>query len=145
MAKEADLASRKWWLVDLAKTDLTLGRVAQKLAKILMGKHKPTWTPHIDTGDFVVIVNAEQVKVSGTKRESLEWQYFTLYPSGQRTMKFSDLVERDPQRILRLATKRMMPRSKLGRAQINKLKAYKGKDHPHAAQKPELLDLNKMK
>jgi large subunit ribosomal protein L13 len=144
MATEADLEKRQWWVIDLAKTDLTLGRLAVKIAKVLMGKHKPTYTPHIDTGDFVVVLNADKVKVSGNKRESMEWQYFTLYPSGQKTHKFSDLIQRDPGRILRFAVKRMIPRSKLGRAQINKLKAYKGTEHPHAAQKPEPLDLKKI-
>ena len=144
MAKEADLATRKWWVIDLAKTDLTLGRLAVKIAKILAGKHKPNYTPHIDTGDFVVVLNADKIKVSGNKRESLEWQYFTLYPSGQKTRKFSDLIQRDPQRILRFAVKGMMTRSKLARVQITKLKAYKGTEHPHAAQKPEPLDLKKI-
>jgi large subunit ribosomal protein L13 len=144
MATAADLEKRQWWVVDLAKTDLTLGRLATKLAKVLMGKHKPTYTPHIDTGDFVIVLNADKVKVSGNKRESLEWQYFTLYPSGQHVHKFSDLVKRDPGRILRFAVKRMLPRTKLGRAQINKLKAYKGAEHKHSAQKPEPLDLSKI-
>jgi len=144
MAKEADLATRKWWVIDLAKTDLTLGRLSTKLAKVLMGKHKPTFTPHIDTGDFVIVLNVDKVKVSGNKRESMEWQYFTLYPSGQRVIKFSDLIKRDPGRILRFAVKRMLPRTKLGRAQINKLKAYKGTEHKHSAQKPEPLDLSKI-
>ena len=144
MAKAADLETRKWWVIDLAKTDLTLGRVATRLAKVLMGKHKPTYTPHIDTGDFVIVLNADKVKVSGNKRESLEWQYFTLYPSGLHTHKFGDLIRARPGSILRFAVRRMIPRSKLGRMQLTKLKAYKGTEHPHAAQKPEPLDLSKI-
>lgn len=144
MAKAADLDNRQWWTIDLAKTDLTLGRLAVKLAKVLSGKHKPTYTPHIDTGDFVIVLNADKIKVSGNKRESLEWQYFTLYPSGQHTHKFSDLIERDPGRILKFATRRMISRSKLGRAQLTKLKCYKGTEHPHSAQKPQPLDLSKI-
>lgn len=144
MAKAADLEKRQWWVVDLAKTDLTLGRLATKLAKVLMGKHKPTWTPHLDTGDFIVVVNADKIKVSGNKRETMEWAYFTLYPSGQKTRKFSDLIVRDPQKILRLATSRMIPRCPLGRKQITKLKAYKGTEHPHKAQNPQPLDLSKI-
>jgi large subunit ribosomal protein L13 len=144
MAKGADVAKREWWTVDCTKTDLTLGRLATRLAQVLMGKHKPTYTPHIDTGDFVIVLNADKVKVTGNKRDQKEYEYFTLYPSGQKTRKFSDLIVRDPQRIIRLAVGRMLPKSKLGRKQLMKLHAYKGTDHPHAAQSPKPLDLTKV-
>lgn len=144
MFKEADLAKREWWVVDLAKTDLTLGRLATRLAKVLMGKHKPSYTPHLDSGDFVVVLNADKVKVTGTKRETKEYPYFTLYPSGLRSRKFSDLIVKDPGKIIRFAVQRMLPKSVLGRAQAAKLKAYKGSEHPHAAQNPQPLDLSKI-
>jgi large subunit ribosomal protein L13 len=144
MAKGADLAKRQWYVVDLAKTDLTLGRLATRLAKVLMGKHKPGWTPHLDTGDFLVVLNADKIKVTGSKRTTKEYRYFTLYPSGQKSRKFSDLIERDPQKILRYACSGMMPRCPLGRRQVMKLKAYKGTEHPHKAQNPQPLDLSKV-
>ncbi|MBI3724861.1 50S ribosomal protein L13 [bacterium] len=144
MAKAADKASRQWWVVDAAKTDLSLGRMATRIAKILMGKHKPTYTPHLDTGDFVIVVNAEKVKVTGKKRLEKVYPYFTLYPSGLRARTFADLVVRDPGKIIRFAVSRMLPKSKLGRTQISKLKSYKGPAHPHAAQKPEPIDISKI-
>lgn len=144
MAKGADLAKREWWTVDCTKTDLSLGRLATRLALVLMGKHKPTYTPHLDTGDFVIVLNADKVKVTGDKRNQKEYEYFTLYPSGQKTRKFSDLIERDPQRVIRYAVGRMLPKSKLGRKQLMKLHAYKGTEHPHAAQNPKPLDLSKV-
>jgi large subunit ribosomal protein L13 len=144
LAKAADLAKREWWTVDCAQTDLTLGRLATRLALVLMGKHKPQYTPHLDTGDFVIVLNADKVKVTGNKRTEKEYEYFTLYPSGQKTRKFSDLIERDPQRVIRYAVARMLPKSKLGRKQIMKLHAYKGTEHPHAAQSPKPLDLKKV-
>jgi len=144
MAKAADLDKREWWTVDLSKTDMPLGRLATRLAKVLMGKHKPTYTPHLDTGDFIVILNVDKVTVTGSKRENKEYERFTGYPSGARYDKFSDLIERDPGRILKLAVQRMLPKSKLGRNQIGKLKTYKGSEHPHKAQGPKLLDLSKI-
>lgn len=144
LAKAADLEKRQWWTVDLAKTDLTLGRLATRLAKVLMGKHKPSYTPHLDMGDFVVVLNADKVKVTGNKRETKAYPYFTLYPSGRKERKFSDLIERDPQKILRYAVQRMLPKCPMGRKQTMKLKAYKGTEHPHKAQNPQPLDLSKI-
>lgn len=144
LMKAADLDKRQWWVVDLTKTDLTLGRLATRLAKVVMGKHKPSYTPHLDSGDFVVVLNADKVKVTGNKREEKEYPYFTLYPSGYRTRKFSDLIVRDPQKIIRLAVQRMLPKSKLGRAQVMKIRCYKGTEHPHKAQNPQPLDLSKI-
>src|SRR5690348_3615015 len=140
MANAADLDKRNWWIVDAAKTELTLRRIATPTARILMGKHRPNYTPHIHTGDFVILLNADKVKVTGSKKTTKEYEYFTLYPSGQKTRKFSDLIERDPHRIIRYAVARMLPKSKLGRTQIGKLHSYKGTEHPHVAQKPEPID-----
>jgi len=144
MAKGADINNREWFTVDAAATDLTLGRLATKIATVLMGKHKPIYTPHIDTGDFVVVLNADKIKVTGSKAETKEYPYFTLYPSGYRTKKFKDLIVRDPEQIIKLAVQRMLPKSKLGRIQLTKLRCYKGTTHPHTAQKPQPLDLNKV-
>ncbi len=144
MANAAFKAKRQWWVIDAAKTDLTLGRLATRIARILMGKHKPTYTPHIDTGDFVVVINAEKIKVTGKKALEKEYRYFTLYPSGLHARTFADLIQRNPYKIIRYAVARMLPKSKLGRTQIAKLKAYKGPNHPHTAQKPEPIDLAKV-
>ena len=141
LATSAALEKRQWWTVDAAATDLPLGRLATKIATVMMGKHKPDYTPHIDTGDFVIVLNADKVKVTGKKREEKVYPYFTLYPSGYKVRKFSDLIEREPLKIFKYAVGRMLPKSKLGRTQISKLHAYKGTDHPHAAQKPQPLTL----
>jgi large subunit ribosomal protein L13 len=133
------LVDRRWYVVD-AK-DMVLGRLAAKVATVLMGKHKPSYTPHLDTGDFVVVINADQVRLTGDKRWTKEYPYFTGWRSGLKAHTFQDLIERDPGRVIRMAVKRMLPKSILGRNMLGKLKAYGGADHPHAAQKPEPLDL----
>jgi large subunit ribosomal protein L13 len=136
-------------VVDAA--DLVLGRMATKIATVLRGKHKPTYTPHLDGGDFVVVVNCEKVKLTGNKAETKVYDWVTHGPSGQssmpggyRTRTAGEMRERDPERMIRLAVQRMMPKTKLGRNQLTKLKCYRGAEHPHAAQKPEALDLAKI-
>lgn len=142
MAKAADQKSRTWHVVD--GTDLVLGRLASKLAKVLQGKHKPQYTPHVDMGDFVVVINADKVKVTGRKADQKEYPYYTGYAGGYKKETYSDLIERAPDRVLEMAVRRMLPKSKLGRSMLKKLKAYGGGEHPHAAQNPKPLDLQKI-
>lgn len=123
-----------WHLVDA--NGLVLGRLATRVATILMGKHKPTYTPNLDTGDFVVVVNAEKVKVTGNKRTDKMYQHFTGYVDGRREYSFERLIQKNPTKIITLAVQRMVPRTRLGQSMLTKLKVYAGTDHPHAAQQP---------
>ncbi len=135
---------RKWWVVDAAASELTLGRMAAKISRVLQGKHKPTYAPHLDDGDFIVIVNAEQVKVTGKKAADKVYPYNTGWPSGLRHRKFADVREKKPGDIIKLAVKRMLPKNCLARDMLKKLKTYRGPEHPHAAQQPQPLDLTKI-
>ena len=130
-------ADRKWHIVDAQ--DQVLGRLAASIARVIRGKHKPIFTPNMDTGDFVVVINAEKVKMTG-KRE-LQKTYFSHsgYPGGSRVRSFTELMEKKPEEIIRKAVKGMLPKNRLGRQLIKKLKVYAGETHPHAAQKPEQL------
>ena len=130
---------RQWFVVDAQ--DQILGRLAVRLARILMGKTKPVYTPHVDTGDFVIVVNAEKITVTGKKAEQKTYQHYTGYPSGLKETKFYKMLERKPEDIIRLAVRRMLPKNKLGRKMLKKLKVYRGPAHPHQAQKPEPLTL----
>ncbi|MBI2900867.1 MAG: 50S ribosomal protein L13 [Planctomycetes bacterium] len=130
---------REWFVVDA--TNRTLGRMATKVAMVLMGKHKPTWTPFLDTGDFVVIVNAEKAKVTGRKREGRIYNTFSGYPGGRKEFSFNDWFERHPEDVVRHAIKDMIPNSPLGRRQRSKLFVYKGEKHPHEAQQPKPLEI----
>ena len=133
-----DSIQRDWFLVD-AK-DKTLGRLATEIASILRGKNKPSFTPHLDTGDFVIVVNAEKVGVTGRKASQKLYRRHSGRPGGMKIEKFETLQERIPERIIEQAVKGMLPHNSLGREQFRKLKVYKGPDHPHAAQNPVLLD-----
>jgi large subunit ribosomal protein L13 len=130
---------REWVLIDAE--DQILGRVAAKAAHILKGKHKPTYTPHVDTGDFVVIINADKVKLSGTKAESKEYYRHSGYPGGLKCETFKEAMEKHPTRVIEHAVKGMLPKNTLGRKQGMKLKVYAGPEHPHAAQKPREIKL----
>ena len=129
---------KEWFLVDA--TDKTLGRLATEIAVILRGKNKPSFTPHLDTGDFVIVVNAEKVGVTGRKASQKLYRRHSGRPGGMKIEKFETLQERIPERIIEQAVKGMLPHNSLGREQFRKLKVYKGPDHPHAAQNPVLLD-----
>ena len=129
---------REWLVVDA--TDKTLGRLATQIADALRGKRKPEYTPHCDTGDFVIVVNAEKITVTGNKRQEKRYYRHSGYPGGLRSRSFEEMIERRPEEVLRLAVKGMLPRNRLGRAQLTKLKVYAGPDHPHAAQKPEPME-----
>lgn len=135
--------NREWFLVD-AK-DQVLGKLCSNIAKILRGKHKPAFTPNSDTGDFVVIVNAEKVSLTGKKRDSITYSHFSGYPGGLKTKKFNEVLTHHPKRIITNAVKGMLPHNKLGRAMIKKLKVYSGKDHPHKAQNPQAVTITKEK
>jgi large subunit ribosomal protein L13 len=129
---------RNWVLVDASGK--TLGRLATRIADALRGKRKPEYTPHIDTGDFVVVVNAEKIAVSGNKREQKIYYRHSGYPGGLRTRTLEEMLERRPEEVIRLAVKGMLPRNRLGRQQLRKLRVYAGPDHPHEAQKPKSID-----
>ena len=136
MAKKGETA-REWHVVDAAGQ--APGRLATRIALILMGKHRPTWTPGVDTGDFVVVINAEKVKFTGNKLEGHKYYRFTGYPSGLKVRTAADVLATKPEDVLYLAVRRMLPKTKLGRQIIRKMKIYAGSDHPHSAQMPQPL------
>jgi len=133
-ARTADV-ERKWLLVDA--DGLTLGRLATQIAMVLRGKHKPMYTPHLDTGDFVVVVNAKKVRLTGAKIEKEQIFRHTMYPGGIKWTSLKDQMEKYPERVFTAAVRGMVPRTKLGRAMMKKLKVYAGAEHPHTAQMPE--------
>lgn len=127
--------TRKWYLVDAEGQ--TAGRLFSRIAHVLRGKHKPSFTPHVDTGDYVIVINADKVRFTGSKLEQKEYIRFTGYPGGQRRETAAKLQQRKPEAIVENGVKGMLPKNKLGRAMIKKLFVYAGSEHPHAAQKPE--------
>jgi large subunit ribosomal protein L13 len=138
LAKKGEI-EQKWLLVDAA--DQILGRLAVKIAMALMGKNKPTFTPYTDVGDFVIVVNAEKIKVTGNKADSKEYDYFTLHPGGHKYISYADMLSRQPEKVITHAVGCMMPKSKLGKQMMKKLKVYRGPEHDHQAQKPEKMQL----
>lgn len=137
-AKAQDVA-RDWYVVDA--TDKTLGRLASEIAHRLRGKHKAEYTPHVDTGDYIVVVNAEKVRVTGAKATDKMYHRHTGYPGGLKSMSFEKLIDKAPERVIQGAVKGMLPRNPLGRAMFKKLKVYAGAEHPHAAQQPQALNI----
>jgi large subunit ribosomal protein L13 len=131
---------RHWWIVD-AKGEV-LGRLATKIARILMGKHRASYTPNQDCGDFVVVINAEQVKVTGAKSRNKEYDWYTYHPGGRKVVTYDVMIKKHPTRPIELAVRRMMPKSPLGRHMFSKMKVYAGSDHPHQAQMPQPLKLS---
>lgn len=138
VAKEHEI-EKKWYLVD-AK-DRILGRLASQIAHRLRGKHKPIYTPHADTGDFIVVVNAEKVALTGSKWDNKFYYRHTGYLGGLKQISARKLLEKKPEDVLRFAVKRMLPKNSLGRRQLKKLKIYAGPEHPHQAQQPEKLEI----
>jgi large subunit ribosomal protein L13 len=132
-------AERNWFVVDA--TGLTLGRLATRIADTLRGKRKPEYTPHIDTGDFVIVVNAEKISVTGDKRTTKLYHRHSGYPGGLKTRTLQEMLDRRPEEVIRLAVKGMLPRNRLARKQLTKLKVYAGPEHPHVAQKPQPLEI----
>lgn len=139
MAKAGELP-QKWWLVDA--NDKVVGRLASDLAMILMGKHRPTYTPHVDTGDFVVVVNAEKVQFTGSKWQNKKYTWYTGY-QGLKSETAEERLARSPEKILWEAVRRMLPKNKLAVHMLDKLKIYVGENHPHQAQMPEAVELAK--
>jgi large subunit ribosomal protein L13 len=136
--KTADI-KQEWYVVDAQ--GLTLGRLAARIAPILKGKHKPTYTPHLDCGDFVIVVNADKVRVTGRKLDQKLYYHHSGYPGGLTTISLRHQLERHPERVLEAAVRGMLPKNKLGRRMFKKLKVYAGGSHPHQAQQPKPLEL----
>ena len=132
----------EWHTIDA--TDKVLGRLASKIALILQGKHKPTYTPHVDTGDFVIVLNAEKVRVTGQKAEVIEYDTYSRYPGGRHVYSYKRMAELHPEKLLELAVRRMLPKNKMGRNILGKLKIYRSTEHPHSAQQPKELKLAKV-
>jgi large subunit ribosomal protein L13 len=131
---------RNWLVVDA--TGQTLGRLATQIADTLRGKRKPQYTAHVDVGDFVIVVNAEKISVTGNKRQEKRYYRHSGYPGGLRSRTLGEMLDRRPEEVIRHAVKGMLPRNRLGRAQLRKLKVYAGPDHPHAAQQPETMEVD---
>lgn len=138
MAKSGDVP-QGWFLVDA--TDQVVGRLAVAIANILRGKHRPQYTPHCDTGEFVIVINAEKVKFTGKKWEQKTYSSYSHYPGGLRVQTAAQIRDKHPERILEAAVRRMVPRNRLGRKQMEKLKIYAGPQHPHQAQQPKPLQI----
>ena len=138
VAKEHEI-EKKWYLVDAQ--DLILGRLATQIATRLRGKHKPIFTPHADTGDFVVVINAEKISLTGNKWDNKMYYRHTGYMGGIKQISAKKLMEKKPDQVLYMAVKRMLPKNSLGRRQLKKLKIYAGSEHPHEAQNPQLLNI----
>jgi large subunit ribosomal protein L13 len=128
-----------WHIIDA--TDKVLGRLAARVATIVQGKHKATYTPHVDTGDFVIVLNADKVRVTGSKAEVLEYDTYSRYPGGRRVYSYKTMSEKHPEKLVELAVRRMLPKSKMGRNILGKLKIYRGNTHPHSAQQPKELKI----
>ncbi|MFQ5713471.1 MAG: 50S ribosomal protein L13 [Candidatus Scalinduaceae bacterium] len=138
LAKKEEV-QRDWHLID-AK-DKILGRMASRIAMILQGKTKPTYTPHVDTGDFVIVINAEKIRLTGNKMRDKVYYTYSGYPGGLKKYPVKLWLDKHPDRVVKLAVKRMLPKTKLGHAMIKKLKVYAGPDHPHKAQQPKILEI----
>jgi large subunit ribosomal protein L13 len=137
-AKPAEVR-RDWFVIDA--TDKTLGRMATEIARRLRGKHKPEYTPHVDTGDYIVVVNAEKVQVTGNKPKDKMYHRHTGYPGGLKSMPFEKMIQSHPERLIELTVKGMLPKNPLGRAMLKKLKVFAGPQHNHSAQQPRTLEI----
>ena len=140
MASTANV-ERKWYVVDAA--DQTLGRLCSEVAKVLRGKNKPTYTPHIDTGDYVIVVNADKIKVTGKKLDQKIYYHHSVYVGGMKETTLKEMLAKKPENVITLAVKGMLPKGPLGRSMLTKLHVYAGPEHDHAAQKPEVLEIAK--
>ena len=139
--KPADI-TREWYVIDA--TDVVLGKLASQAAALLRGKHKTIFAPHVDTGDFVIVINAEKVALTGSKKEQKFDYRHSGFPGGLRATAYGDLLESNPRRVIEKAVKGMLPHNKLGRQQIKKLKVYAGPEHPHAAQQPQPFEITQV-
>ncbi len=138
MPKQGDVVS-KWWVVDA--TDIPLGRLASQVAAILRGKNKPTYTPHVDMGDYVIVLNCDKVALTGNKLNQKVYKYHTLYPGGDKEIKYSKLMKEKSDFVVMKAVKGMLPKNNLGRKMLKKLRTYKGENHDHQAQNPQVLEI----
>jgi large subunit ribosomal protein L13 len=138
MPKESDIV-RQWFVVDAE--DQVLGRLASQVASILRGKHKPEFTPHLDAGDFIIIINAEKVRVTGSKDTQKRYYRHSQYPGGIRSLTFNEMIDRHPERVIQTAVRGMLPKNALGRRMLRKLRVYCGPTHPHNGQQPAPLDI----
>ncbi len=129
----------KWLIVDA--DGAILGRLAARLAPILMGKTKPEYTPHVDTGDYVIVLNAEKIRVTGKKTEQKEYDFYSRFPGGHKYVSFADMLEKSPERVIEMAVRRMLPKTKLGKQMLRKLKVYRGSEHNQQAQQPQKIEL----
>jgi large subunit ribosomal protein L13 len=134
-----ETVKRDWYIVDAANK--TLGRLSTEIARRLRGKHKPEYTSHVDTGDYIVVINASQVKVTANKPQDKMYYHHTGYPGGIKSISFEKLLAKSPERVIEIAVKGMLPKNPLGRAMYRKLKVYSGSEHPHAAQQPQVLEV----
>lgn len=139
MAKNNEV-EQKWLLVDAEGA--ILGRMAAKIAPILMGKTKPTYTPHEDVGDFVVVVNADKIHLTGNKAVQKQYDYYTHFPGGHKYVSFAEMLEKKPEKVIQLAVRRMLPKNRIGRKMLKKLKVYRGPEHQHQAQQPQKIELS---
>lgn len=139
MPKPSEI-ERKWYVVDA--DGVVLGRLASQVASILRGKHKPTFTPHLDVGDYVIVVNAEKVRVTGAKESAKLYYRHSRYPGGLRSLSFDEMIQRHPERVIQYAVKGMLPKGALGRQMLKKLRVFAGPDHPHQAQQPQELEID---
>ncbi len=137
MAKPNEI-ERKWYVIDAEGK--VLGRLATEVATILRGKHKPIYTPHVDTGDYVIIINADKIKLTGKKLEQKQYKYHTGYPGGLKSISYEKMLDEKPEKAIQLAVKGMLPKSSLGRQMFKKLKVYSGPEHNHEAQQPEVYE-----
>ena len=136
---KAKQVQKNWYIIDAEGK--VLGRLASKIASVMRGKHKPTFTPHMDMGDNVIVVNAEKVRLTGRKAEQKVYYRHSGYPGGIKSMGFADMIKRKPEQVITIAVKGMLPHNRLGRAILKHLKVYRGPEHPHGVQKPEKLEL----
>ena len=136
---KAESVQRDWYVVDA--TDKTLGRLCSEVASRLRGKHKPVFTPHVDTGDYIVVINAEKIAVTGNKLEDKNYHRFTGYVGNLKTTSLKDMLAKHPERVIEIGVKGMLPKNPLGRAMFKKLKVYTGSEHPHSAQQPQPLNV----
>lgn len=136
---KAEAIERKWYIVDAEGQ--TLGRLSSEIAKVLIGKNKPIYTPHVDTGDHVVVINADKVVLTGKKLDQKLYRYHTGHPGGLKEIKYKDMMKNKPEEVVMHAIKGMLPKNKLGRKMLKKLRVYRGSEHKHDAQKPEVLEI----
>ncbi|RSU11948.1 50S ribosomal protein L13 [Vagococcus elongatus] len=141
MAKTGEV-ERKWYVVDA--TDVPMGRLSTIVASVLRGKNKPTFTPHVDTGDFVIVINADKIKLTGNKASDKMYHHHTGFPGGLKSVSAGELREKNSRRLVETSIKGMLPKNTLGRQQLSKLHVYGGAEHPHAAQQPEVLDITNL-